>query len=415
MRAFDDPAAILQNTALVDSFLECVVFDTQSEEGSSTFPSTAKQLELSKFLVTRLLELGLKDARLDENGYVIASLPGNAEGVIGLCAHVDTAPAFSGTDVKPILHEAYDGTPIALEGGVTIDPAESADLALCRGHTVITADGTTLLGADDKAGIAAILATIEVLCSDPAIPHPTLRICFTPDEEIGRGADHFPMEAFDAPVAFTVDGHFTGEMSYETFSADKATVRFEGVSVHPGEAKNKMVNALTYLGKFLDALPMAETPECTDGRDGFYHPTDASGGAAECKVEVIIRDFDTATVIERGKRLRTIAEALMAQEPKLKVEVEIVEQYRNMFDELSKHPEIEQNLTKAIELAGLTPINLAVRGGTDGSRLTAMGMPTPNIFAGGGNFHGPQEWVSTTGMAACVCTLLNLVQVYAAE
>ncbi len=413
MRVFDNPAEILENTRLVDLFLECVAFDTQSDEESSTCPSTKKQLELSRFLVEKLKKLDLDDARLDENGYVIASLPGTVEGAVGFCAHVDTAPAYSGTDVKAQLHENYDGKPIQLGAGVTIDPALYPELGECAGDTIITADGTTLLGADNKAGIAAIMAALEVLRADPELAHPSLRICFTPDEEIGRGADHFPLEEFGAPVAFTIDGSFAGEMSYETFSADKAIVRFEGISVHPGAAKGKMVNALTYLGKFLAELPMAETPECTEDREGFYHPTDVSGGAASCRADIIIRDFDTAVVEERGRRLKRMVEGLVAQEPRLKAEVEIVNQYRNMFDELSKHPEIEANLTRAIELAGVKPVNLPVRGGTDGSRLTAMGMPTPNVFTGGGNFHGPQEWVSTRGMALSVCTMLNLVQVYA--
>jgi tripeptide aminopeptidase len=278
---------------------------------------------------------------------------------------------------------------------------------------VITSDGSTLLGADDKAGIAVIMTMLEILTRDPEILHPTLKICFNPDEEIGRGAHKFPLERFGAPLCYTIDGGFQGEMNVETFSADKAVVRFEGVSVHPGTARGKMVNALTWMGKFLARLPMAESPECTHEREGFYHPTNVRGDAAACSVDLILRDFDTEQLGRRGGRLRAMAEGLVAEEPQLKVEVEISTQYRNMADELSRHPQVVDNLRRAIEATGLVPRVEAVRGGTDGSQLTAMGMPTPNIFAGGMNFHGPQEWVTDRGMALAACTLLNLVQIYA--
>ena len=413
MRAFTDPEAILQQTKIVDRFLDYVRYDTQSDETCETCPSTEKQLVLGNYLVEEMKGLGLEEVRIDENGYVLGELAGKAKGVLGFLAHVDTAPAYSGTNVQPQIHEAWDGSPIRLKDGVVIDPETCKELAPCKGETIITSDGTTLLGADDKAGIAAILAMVEVLKANPEIEHPTLRICFTPDEEIGRGAHKFPLEEFGAPVAFTIDGGVPGELNIETFSADKAVVTFKGVSVHPGTAKGKMVNALTYLGKFLSRLPMAETPECTEKREGFYHPTDVSGGSAEAKLELIIRDFDTPVVIERGKRLRVMADALVAEEPKLRVEVEIFEQYRNMHDELAKHPEIAKNLEVAIKAAGIEPMTEPVRGGTDGSQLTAKGMPTPNVFTGGVNFHGPQEWISTRSMGLCACTLLNLVQVYA--
>ena len=414
MRAFNNPEEILEKTRIVERLLACVRYDTQADENSESCPSTAKQLELGKHLVAELKGLGLDGAAMDENGYVLAELPGSAEGIVGLCAHMDTAPAFSGTNVQPRLHADYDGSPIELEGGVVIDPGDCPELLECKGDTIITSDGTTLLGGDDKAGIAAILGVVEVLRSEPGIEHPTLRICFNPDEEIGRGAAKFPLEKFGAPLAFTVDGGFPGELNIETFSADKAVVTFKGVAVHPGFAKGKMVNALTYAGKLLARLPMAETPECTQGREGFYHPTDLSGDAAQCKLSLILRDFDSAVLAKRGQRLRSMAEALVAEEPRLGVEVEITEQYRNMYDELSKRPEIAQQLARAIEAAGLAPRTEPIRGGTDGSQLTAKGMPTPNIFAGGVNFHGPQEWISTRSLALCTCTLLNLVQILAA-
>ncbi|MFH2002856.1 MAG: peptidase T [Planctomycetota bacterium] len=412
MRTFNNPKEILENTKIMDRFISYVKVDTQADEECPDCPSTKKQLDLGKILVAELKSLGLDNANMDENGYVTAELKGNAKGMVGLCAHMDTAPAYSGTNVNPQFHKNYDGKPIKLKADVVIDPKNCPELEKSIGDTIITSDGTTLLGADDKAGIAAIMATIEMLKADPKIKFPTLRICFNPDEEIGRGAIKFPFETFRSPVAFTIDGGFPGELNVETFSADKGIVTFKGVSVHPGYAKGKMVNALTYMGKFLSRLPMAETPECTEKREGFYHPTDISGDAAECKCNLIIRDFKLDILKERGERLKKIGAALMAEEPKLKVTVEIQEQYRNMYDELSKHPEITRNLAKAVEMTGLEPNNEPIRGGTDGSRLTAMGMPTPNLFAGGVNFHGPQEWISDKSLALAACTILNLVQIY---
>jgi tripeptide aminopeptidase len=238
-------------------------------------------------------------------------------------------------------------------------------------------------------------------------------VCFNPDEEIGRGSLKFPLERFGAPVAFTIDGGFLGELNVETFSADRAMVIFQGVAVHPGTAKDTMVNALTYMGKFLARLPMAESPECTEKRQGFFHPTDAAGNAAKCQVDVILRDFDAEPLRRRGDRIRRMAESLVAEEPRLEVSVEIVEQYRNMHDALSRRPEISERLRKATEAAGVEPRFEPVRGGTDGSQLTARGMPTPNIFSGGVNFHGPREWVSTRVMALSTCVILNLVQLHA--
>ncbi len=415
MRAQQDPAKILATTGLLDRFLRYVRVDTQSSEESETCPSTAKQLDLARILVEELTQLGLEAVELDENGYVLATLPGSGDTVLGLCAHMDTAPAFSGSGVAPQLHEHYTGNAIDLKNGVVIDPKENPELLECLGDTIITSDGTTLLGADDKSGIAAIMSMLEILQSDPSLPHPTLKICFNPDEEIGRGPHRFPLERFGANLCFTIDGGFPGEMNLETFSADKATVTFTGVSVHPGTARGKMVNALTWMGKFLDRLPMAESPECTHEKEGFYHPTGAKGDAAVCSLDLILRDFESEKLRMRGQRLRVMAESLVAEEPKLGIEVEISEQYRNMHDELARHPRIAETLRLAIEATGLTPRTVAIRGGTDGSQLTAMGLPTPNLFAGGVNFHGPKEWVSDRAMALATATLLNLVQIYAEE
>ncbi|HKI86722.1 MAG TPA: peptidase T [Thermoanaerobaculia bacterium] len=420
MHAFDDPSVVLSQTRIVERFLDYVRIDTQSEETSETCPSTAKQLDLGRRLVEELKELGLKgvgeaEVTMDENGYVLAELPGTVPGRVGLCAHMDTAPAFSGTGVKPRRVEGYDGGAIEVGSGVVLDPADNPELADCLGDTIITTDGTTLLGADDKSGIAAIMGALEILVQESDIPRPTVRVCFNPDEEIGRGADRFPMKRFDCPVAFTVDGSFTGEINVETFSADKAVITFTGVSVHPGTARGKMVNALTWMGKLLDRLPMGEAPECTDGREGFYHPVVASGDAASCTLQLILRDFDTEILEERGERLRTMCAGLMAEEPDLDVKVEITKQYRNMYDVLSGHPEVAEKLEQAVRAAGIEPRLEPIRGGTDGSRLTELGMPTPNIFAGGVNFHGPSEWISTRVLAQSACTILNLVQLFAEE
>ena len=417
MRPFADPADILARTRLVERFLAYVQVDTQSDEESATCPSTPGQLDLGRQLAAELSELGLSGVgeptpSMDENGYVLAELPGTVPGRVGLCAHIDTAPAFTGRDVHPQLVERYDGQPIDVGNGVVIDPADTPELLECVGDALITTDGTTLLGADDKAGIAAIMGALEIVLEEPDIARPTVRVCFNPDEEIGRGANRFPLERFDCPIAFTIDGGFSGEISVETFSADKAVITFTGVSVHPGTAKNKLVNALTYAGKLLDRLPMAESPECTEGREGFYHPVALSGDAASCRLQVIIRDFDTAVVEERGRRLEAMCTALMAEEPRLVVRMELTEQYRNMYDVLGRQPETLARLKRAVEAAGIAPVVRPVRGGTDGSRLTAMGMPTPNVFSGGVNYHGPTEWISTRALAQSTCTILNLVQLY---
>jgi len=412
MHEFKDANDILEKTALVDRFLRYVRVDTESVEESKECPSSPGQLELAKTLAKELKELGLDDAAVDKNGYCLATLPGNRPGRIGFIAHVDTAPQFTGKGVKPVLHENYDGKPIRLKNDIVIDPAESKELGRCVGDTIITADGTTLLGADDKAGIAAIMAALEILKQDESLPHPTIRICFNPEEEVGRGADKFPLKEFDVPVAFTLDGGFTGEVNTETFSADKATVTFRGVSVHPGMAKGKMVNALRYLGKFLDRLPVDQAPETTEKREGFLHPTDISGDAAEAKVNLILRSFDNHELAEHGRKVKELAAEIGRLEPRLGVGVEVKEQYRNMRVGLDKHPEIMERMTAALKKAGIAPVHEPIRGGTDGSRLTEMGMPTPNLFAGGVNFHGPSEWISTRAMALSACTILNLIQIY---
>lgn len=414
MKNFDNPHAILDQTSLLDWFLEIVRIDTQAEDASPTHPSTTKQLDLQNILREKLSALGCGDIELDDNGYLFATYPGNvAEApTIGLLAHVDTAEDFSGTNVKPQLHENYDGGVLKIGAGVVIDPAESKELAQCVGDTIVTASGDTLLGADDKAGVAEILALLQMLGKHPDLPRPTLRIAFTPDEEVGRGAEFFDVERFGAACAYTLDGEFPGEVNFETFSADKAIVTFKGVAVHPGYAKDKMVNALRWLGLFLDRLPKDESPERTEGRTGFFHPIKTQGNAAECSVELILREFDNDKLADRGARLQALVAQIAKEESHLQTQVEIKYQYRNMADTLTQYPQIRENLLEAVRRAGVEPKIVPVRGGTDGSGLTAKGLPTPNIFAGGVNFHGPREWVSTRAMGLTVCTLLNLVQLW---
>ncbi|MCU0663915.1 MAG: peptidase T [Myxococcota bacterium] len=413
--AFGDPNHILKETALISRFLEYVRMDTQSSESSETCPSTQKQLVLAKKLVGELRELGLSDANLDENGYVTGTLPGNRRGgqTIGFLAHLDTSPACSGEGVKPLIHESYDGKAISLIEGVVIRPEENPQLASCVGDTIITADGTTLLGADDKAGIAEILAAVEYLVKHPELPRPTIKVGFTPDEEIGKGAAKFPIETFGADVAFTLDGGFDGEINLETFNADSAFVTMTGVSTHPGTAKNKLVNALRYMAIFLEKLPKEQAPETTEGREGFIHPYDLSGDASRCKAHLILRDFEKDKLEALGQKIRDIADAVAQLEPRLKIDVEIRHSYPNMHEFLMDKPEIAQRLNEAVRLCGLTPRVEPIRGGTDGANLSRMGLPCPNIFAGGVNFHGPTEWISTRSMGLAVCTILNLIDAYA--
>ncbi len=412
MKIFNDPDFVLTNSSVVKSFVEFVKIDTQSNEESKTSPSTEKQLNLQNILKKKLINLGCENVVLDDKGYLYALFPGNinSKTSVGLLAHVDTATDFSGENVKPIFHKNYDGGDLDLSDHITIHVDDNPALKDRKGETIITASGDTLLGADDKAGIAEILAALEILQNDKSIKRPDIKIAFTPDEEIGRGAGNFDVKGFNALCAYTLDGSLSGEVNFETFSADKGVVTFTGVAVHPGFAKGKMVNALTYLGKFLDRLPSKESPEETENREGFYHPTDVKGNAAKASATLILRDFDNDKLADRGKRLKELVADIAKTEPRLGFEVAITKQYRNMADTLKEHPEVKNNLMQATKDAGLYPVVVPIRGGTDGSGLTAKGLPTPNIFTGGMNFHGPREWISTTVMGQAVCVILNLVQ-----
>ena len=394
----------------MERFLAYVQIDTQSNETVETSPSSEGQLQLGQFLAVELKKMGIQDASVDEHGYVTATLEGDAsKGTVGLLAHLDTAPAAPGAGVKPILHQDYDGGDILLSDGVTLVADENPELKRYIGDTIITSDGTTLLGADDKAGIAVIMTAIEYLIKHPEIPHPRIRVCFTPDEEIGRGTKYFPFSTFGADVAYTLDGSIAGEINIETFEASSAVVTFEGVSTHPGVAKGKLVNALKWMGRFIEELPQEQSPEETDGRDGFIHPVSVSGDSSVCQLELILRDFSESKLHELEDRLGQLSEALMRREPRLRILLDIREGYPNMYKFLKNSPLILKRLEDAVRQTGLTPIIVPIRGGTDGSMLTKEGLLCPNIFAGGMNLHDKREWISDRAMALSLCTVLNLM------
>jgi len=415
MDFYSDPRELLANTSLVERFLQYVRIHTTSDQHSDSSPSTERQFELARLLVEELTALGLSDAAVDEHCYVTATLPGTVEGreTVGLIAHLDTSPAASGENVNPVLHEEYDGSDLELGDGVVIPVDDNPELKECVGDTIITADGTTLLGADDKAGIAVIMSALEHYQKNPGLARPTIRVAFTPDEETGRGTADFPIETFGADVAFTIDGSFDGEVNVETFHADSAWVTVTGVATHPGTAKGKLVNALRHMAVFLSRLPAKVSPECTEGREGFIHPSELKGDASSCRCHLILRDFDREALDALGERITGIAESVLRDEPRLKVNVEIKPSYPNMYEYLKDRPEIAERLQEAVRRAGIEPNLKAVRGGTDGSKLTEMGLPCPNIFAGGVNFHGPTEWISTRSMGLSLCTVLNLMTLYA--
>lgn len=415
MDFFSNAQDMLVQTSLVERFLEYVRIDTTSDEHSESCPSTERQFVLAEKLVEELKAVGLPDAAVDENCYVTATLPGNMEGseTVGLIAHLDTSPAAPGENVDPVLHEDYDGSSIELADGVVIAVDDNPNLRKCLGDTIITADGTTLLGADDKAGIAIIVSALEYYQKNPELPRPTIRVAFTPDEEIGRGTAKFPIETFRADVAFTIDGSFDGEINIETFNADSAHVTITGVSTHPGTAKGKLVNALRHMALFLSRLPPELSPECTEGREGFIHPYELTGDASSCRCHLILRDFQRDALSALGEQIKEIAASVQKDEPRLKVEVEIKASYPNMYEYLKDRPEITERLQEAVRRAGMEPDLAPIRGGTDGSMLTQMGLPCPNIFAGGVNFHGQTEWVSTRSMGLSLCTVLNLLTLYA--
>ena len=405
----------------VERFLRYVQIDTQSDPNSTTVPSTAKQKDLGRVLVSELAAMGVADAEMDDKGYVYATIPATTEKqvpVICFCSHMDTSPDASGKGVKPIVHTNYQGDVITFpeNPGIQLDPADHPDLNDQIGHGVITASGNTLLGADNKAGVAEIMAAAHYLMEHEEIKHGPIRILFTPDEEIGRGADHVDIKKLGADVGYTIDGEKLGSYEDETFSADGGVIRFSGVSAHPGFAKGKLINAIKLASDFLETIPASlKAPEHTSGRESFIHPIEITGTAEEAKVTFILRAFDNSELERLGKQLTEHAHAIASKHPGSLVDVEVVEQYRNMKQVIDQHPQVSQLALKAIKQAGIEPIHRSIRGGTDGSRLSFMGLPCPNIFAGEHAFHSKLEWVSDRDMNKAVEVILNLVQLWEME
>lgn len=405
------------NFTCVERFLKYVKIDTQSDEESTTFPSDPKQLELSKLLVEELKEIGLADAALDEHGYVMATLPSNTDKdvpVIGFISHVDTSPAVSGKDVKPVIHKNYQGGDIELPNeGRIIKFGENPVLKDMNGFDIITTDGTTLLGADDKAGIAEILDAMNYLVAHPEVKHGTIKICFTPDEEVGRGTEKFNVEKFGAKYAYTIDGSRRGEVETETFSADAVVIKFTGVNVHPGYAKNKMINSQKIAARFMESLPKdGMSPETTEAREGYVHCVSTNGNEEQTTLKFIIRDFVDEKLKEYEDMLKELVDKAVAQFPGASAEFEVIEQYRNMKQVLDEHPEVEKNALEALARLDIEPIQTAIRGGTDGARLAFMGLPTPNLFAGGHNFHGQQEFIAVQDMEMATKMIVTITQVW---
>ena len=406
---------------LTARFLRYVQIDTTSDEDSPTAPSTAKQLDLLRLLQQELAELGAEDIWLTKHGVLYATIPATAgyEHVptVAFLAHVDTSPAFAGTAVKPIIHERYDGSPLVLPDNpsLIIDPAQYPYLATKVGEDVITASGTTLLGADDKAGVAILMTLAEVLLHEASGPHGRVRLCFTPDEEIGRGVANVRLADLDAAVGYTLDGGALGEVEWESFSADKAIVHITGVSTHPGYAKNELVNALYLAGELLTRVSQGPLPETTSGREGFIHAYELNGTAAEAEVRFILRAFELDELEAHGQTLRRICDELQTAEPRAQIELAITPQYRNMRYWLEKDKTPVELALEAVRQLGIEPMQHAIRGGTDGSRLTEMGLPTPNLFTGMQNFHGPLEWVSVQDMEKAVQVCVNLLGLWAAK
>jgi tripeptide aminopeptidase len=402
---------------VLERFLRYVRIDTQSARERQGSPSTPGQLELGRVLVDELRAAGLSDAALDENGYVVATLAANggaeAQETIGLIAHMDTSPDAPGQGVEPIVHRSYDGGVLALPRSDTrLDPAAIPELTAKVGHDIVTSSGDTLLGADDKAGVAEIMAGVAYLAAHPDLPRPRLRIAFTPDEEVGAGASLFDIEGFGARCAYTLDGSEIGEVQDETFSAFEITLTVRGVEVHPGQATGKMVNALRLAARIVAALPSDLTPETTAGRDGFIHPVELTGSAASATVRLIVRDFDDAVLDERVALVERVAREVVDAEPRAHLDFQAREQYRNMHSVLRQVPEVTAAAETAIRAEGIKPIRRPIRGGTDGSVLSAMGLPTPNIFTGGHEYHSVREWASVQDMAAAAAVVVRLAEVW---
>lgn len=410
---------MFQEESISSRFCRYVQIDTQSDPESTSVPSTEKQKDLSRILVQELLQMGLKDAHLDEFGYVYATLESNVDAdvpVICFCSHVDTSPDCTGAGVKPIIHRNYQGQDLVLPDDVSqvIRTVDHPYLKERIGDDIITASGTTLLGADDKAGVAIIMDYVQRMVLNPVLKHGTIKILFTPDEEIGRGVDHVNIEKLGADYGYTLDAGERGSYEDETFSADGATINFYGVSAHPGYAKGKLVNALKIAGDFINRLPKSEfSPETTEGMEGFVHPVTMGGVAEHAWVKFIVRDFDTAMLAAHENRLRSIMESTVADYPGATADMSVHEQYRNMKEVVKLTPAISEYAIEAIKMAGIEPQLGSARGGTDGSRLSFMGLPCPNIFTGEMAFHGKHEYVSVQDMEKASDVLVHLSYLWA--
>jgi len=405
---------------VVEKFLKYVSYDTKSNEESTTVPSTKGQMILGKQLVEELKAMGIHEASIDDNGYVMATIPSNVEKdipTIGFIAHMDTSPDMSGKNVKPKFVENYDGENIVLnkENNIILSPKDFPELTNYIGKTLITTDGTTLLGADDKAGISEIMAAVEYLIENPKFPHGTIRIGFTPDEEVGRGADIFDVKKFAADFAYTIDGGTIGELEYENFNAAAAKICIHGRNVHPGSAKGKMIHSTLIANEFVNSLPPNETPGTTEGYEGFYHLISLNGEVEETKLQYIIRDFNSEGYENRKTFIKKVVNTLNDKYGNGTVEIEIRDQYFNMKEKIEPVKHIIDTAFLAMKQVGIDPIMVPIRGGTDGARLSFMGLPTPNIFTGGHNFHGKFEFIPTFAMEKAVEVILKIVEIYAGK
>jgi len=401
----------------VERFLKYVKYDTQSDEDSKSFPSSEKQKILSADLAKELKNIGLKDAHMDEWGYVIASLPSNTKKnvpVIAFIAHVDTSPAVTGKNVNPIIHKNYQGKDIKLpNGGWIIKVSDNPDLKNMKGFDIITTDGNTLLGADNKAGVAEIMDAVNYFITHPEVKHGIVKVCFTPDEEVGRGTEKIDLKKLGAKYAYTIDGSSRGEIESETFSADAVVIKIFGKNIHPGYAKGQMINSIKIASVFIDSLPKDKlSPETTEGREGYVHPMAFNGNEELTTIKFIIRDFETPKLKEYENFLKELAEKTVAKYPGAKLEFEVIEQYRNMKEILDKHPKVTEYAIEALKRLEIKPIMHPIRGGTDGSRLSFMGLPTPNVFAGEHSFHSQLEWVAIQDMEMAVKTIVEIAKVW---
>ncbi len=416
--SYTSPLAEALAPDVLARFERYVRIDTQSHRDRTSSPSTPGQLELARVLVGELQEAGLSDVQLDENGYVLGTLPGNGanggDDTIGLIAHMDTSPDAPGRGVEPIVHRSYDGGVVELpREGTVLDPASMPELAGKIGHDLVTSSGDTLLGADDKAGVAEIMAAVAYLAAHPELPRPALRVAFTPDEEIGEGATLFDIPRFGALCAYTLDGSEIGELQDETFSAMSAIVTVRGIEVHPGQATGKLVNALRLVAQIVAALPSDTlTPETTGDREGFIHLHEVSGSPGKAEARFILRDFDDEQLERHVALLESTAKQVVATEPRARLEFNVREQYRNMRRFLDAVPNVTDAAEAAIRAEGIEPIRRPIRGGTDGSRLSEMGLPTPNIFTGGHEYHSVREWASVQDMAAAAAVVVRLADVW---